>query len=230
MCNKYDVALIEDAAEALGSEYKGKKLGSFGEMGIISFNGNKIITTSGGGMLVSDNEDYVQRARFLASQAKEAKTHYEHKELGYNYRMSNLLAALGRGQLLNLDNFVKKRRKIYNRYYEALSDINGIDFIVQEEYCRSNRWLTTLLIEKSKTGIDRDKIIKTLEKENIESRPVWKPMHLQPFYKGYGYVKNYKIDVSAELFKNGICLPSGSSLLKSEQDKIIDIIISLTKS
>ena len=230
LCDQYDIALIEDAAEALGSEYKGRNLGSFGEMGIISFNGNKIITTSGGGMLVSNNEDFVTKARFLASQAREAKIHYEHKELGYNYRMSNLLAALGRGQLLNINRFVRSRRNIYNRYYKAFENIEGFEFMTEEKYCRSNRWLSTLLIDESKAGINRDKIINELEIENIESRPVWKPMHLQPFYKGYDYIKNNNTDVSAKLFNNGICLPSGSNLSKSDQNRIIDIIISLTKN
>ena len=227
LCIKYEIALIEDAAEGLGSKYKGNKLGSLGSIGIISFNGNKIITTSGGGMLVSNDEKHVEKARYLASQAKEPELHYEHKELGYNYRLSNLLAAVGRGQLLSLDNFVEKRRNIYQSYYDSLSTIDGIEFMTEAVYCRSNRWLTTLVIDKSKTGFSRDKIIKALEEENIESRPVWKPMHLQPFYKNYEYICNKNIDVSAELFNNGICLPSGSSLEESDQGRIIDIILSL---
>ena len=218
--------IIEDAAEALGSEYKNKKCGSFGQMGILSFNGNKIITTSGGGMLISNNENYVKKAKFLSTQSREDLLHYEHKELGYNYRMSNLLAALGKGQLTKLDYFVKKRRSIFKRYYDALSTKNGFNFIYEENYCKSNCWLTTLAIDSSKTGYGRDKIIESLEKENIESRPVWKPMHLQPFYNNYNYVSINDYDVSGKLFENGICLPSGSDLSISNQNRVIDIILS----
>jgi len=228
LCEKYDVILIEDSAEALGSEYKGIKLGSFGEIGICSFNGNKIITTSGGGILISNNNNYTNKARFLSTQARENVLHYEHNELGYNYRMSNLLAAVGCAQLMNLDSFVKKRRKIFNRYYKELSIINGFNFMPEAEYCKSNRWLTTLTIDKSKTGFDHNKIIEKLNNENIESRPLWKPMHLQPYYKNCEYV-TYDSDISTELFNAGLCLPSGSSLSESEQDRIIDILFSLKK-
>ena len=227
LCKKYNVALIEDAAEALGSTYQGKKLGNFGEMGILSFNGNKIITTSGGGMLVSDIEDYVKKARFLATQARESDLHYEHKELGYNFRLSNLLAAIGRGQLKQIEFFVNKRRQIFSNYFNALSTIDGFNFMDEAEYCRSNRWLTTLTINSNKLEISRDDIINTLASENIESRPVWKPMHLQPLYKGCGYVRSNDRDVSAELFEKGLCLPSGSSLSEEDQSRIIDIILKL---
>ena len=229
LCEQFNVHIIEDAAEALGSEYNGKKLGTFGKIGVFSFNGNKIITTSCGGMLVSENEEYVEKAKFLSSQSKEKERHYEHRELGYNYRMSNLLASIGCGQLLNLDYFMNKRRKIFDYYYEALSNIEGIQFLTESRNCKSNRWLTSLLIDELKTGISRDDVIIALEKEDIESRPVWKPMHLQPFYKGYDYIKKSNIDISASLFNNGICLPSGSNLSKSEQGRIIDIILSLMK-
>jgi len=226
LCEKYNVLLIEDAAEALGADYKGKKCGSFGQIGILSFNGNKIITTSGGGMLVSNNEDFVSKARFLATQAREPKIHYEHKELGYNYRMSNLLAAVGRGQLQSLDKFVNKRRDIYNKYYNSLSTLDGIKFMQEAEYGKSNRWLTALTVNKKVAGISRSGIINALEKENIESRPVWKPMHLQPLYKGADYV-SLDGDVSKNLFENGLCLPSGSNLSEKDQNRIIDIILSL---
>ena len=229
LCEKYNVLLIEDAAEALGAEYKNQKCGSFGRMGILSFNGNKIITTSGGGMLLSQNEEYIKKARFLATQARESELHYEHKELGYNYRMSNLLAAVGRGQLQNLDNFIAKRRNIYKRYYDALSSVSGIEFMQEAEYGKSNRWLTTLTIDNQKTGIDRNQVVEALEKENIESRPVWKPMHMQPLYENCEYVKSDARDVSAELFEKGLCLPSGSSLSEEDQNRIIDIILSLMK-
>ena len=225
LCDKYNVALIEDAAEALGADYKGKKCGSFGRMGILSFNGNKIITTSGGGMLVSNNEEFAKKARFLATQAKEPEMHYEHKELGYNYRMSNLLAAVGRGQLQKLADYVNKRRNIFQRYFDALSSIDGFMFMKEADYGKSNRWLTTLTVDKNEAGVSRAQIMDALEKENIESRPVWKPMHLQPLYKGYGYVTARDGDISAQLFKNGLCLPSGSSLSKEDQDRIIDIIL-----
>jgi len=226
LCEKYNVLLIEDAAEALGAEYKGEKCGSFGRIGILSFNGNKIITTSGGGMLVSNNEDYVNKARFLATQARESELHYEHKELGYNYRMSNLLAAVGRGQLQNLDNFIAKRRNIYKRYYDALSSVSGIEFMQEADYGKSNRWLTTLTVDEKSTGISRTHIIDTLEKENIESRPVWKPMHMQPLYKDCDYITVGEEDVSGRLFENGLCLPSGSNLSEDDQNRVIDIISS----
>ena len=227
LCKKYNVLLIEDAAEALGADYKGEKCGSFGEMGILSFNGNKIITTSGGGMLVSNNEDYVNKARFLATQARESELHYEHKELGYNYRLSNLLAAVGRGQLQMIDERVSARRSFFNRYEKALSHIDGFTFMQEADYGKSNRWLTTLTVNEKVVGISRTQIINALEKENIESRPVWKPMHMQPLYEKCEYIKSDNRDVSAELFENGLCLPSGSSLSKSDQGRVIDIILSL---
>ena len=224
LCEKHDVVIIEDAAEALGAEYKGKKCGAFGQMGVLSFNGNKIITTSGGGMLVSDNKDLVEKARFFATQAREPEIHYEHKELGYNYRMSNLLAAVGRGQLQVLDERVQVRRRIFQHYFDALSGIDGIEFMPEADYCRSTRWLSTLTIDPSITGVNRTQIIKALERENIEARPVWKPMHLQPLYKGCEYVTVGKTDVSHRLFENGLCLPSGSNLSNNDQNRIIDII------
>ena len=227
LCSKYNVILIEDAAEALGADYKGKKCGSFGRMGILSFNGNKIITTSGGGMLVSNNEDYVKKARFLATQAREPELHYEHKELGYNYRMSNLLAAVGRGQLEVNDDRVSTRTSIFNRYDKALSHVDGFTFMQEADYGKSNRWLTTLTVNEKVVGISRNEIIDILEKENIESRPVWKPMHMQPLYEKCEYVRSDNRDVSAELFENGLCLPSGSSLSEGDQGRIIDIILSL---
>ena len=224
LCDEYGVSLVEDAAEALGAEYKGRKCGVFGRVGVLSFNGNKIITTSGGGMLVSDNVDLMNKARFLANQARESEIHYEHKELGYNYRMSNLLAAVGRGQLQVLDERVEARRTIFNRYYEALSDLDGIDFMPEAPYGKCTRWLTTLTIDPSITGITRTQIIEALEQENIEARPVWKPMHLQPLYQGYDYITSGKEDVSKRLFEQGLCLPSGSNLSPEDQDRVIDII------
>ena len=227
ICKKYKVLLIEDSAEALGSEYKNKKLGSYGDLSILSFNGNKIITTSGGGMLISENEDYVNRAMYYSTQSREPFRHYEHKEIGYNYRLSNLLVAIGRGQLKKIDSYVSKKREVFNRYFDNLSSLDGFVFMQEAKNCFSNRWLTTLLIDSNKSGIDRDDIIRALEEENIESRPVWKPMHLQPLYKKNLYVKSGKKDNSADLFMKGICLPSGSNLDKKDQYKIIEIIKSL---
>ena len=224
LCDQHNVALIEDAAEALGAEYKQQKCGTFGQIGILSFNGNKIITTSGGGMLVSNNEDVVKKARFLATQAREAEIHYEHKELGYNYRMSNLLAAVGRGQLQVLNNRVKARRQIFQQYFDALSEIEGFDFMPEMPNSKSNRWLTTLTVNSKKVGINHTQIIDALEKENIEARPVWKPMHMQPLYKGCEYITVGQEDVSKRLFENGLCLPSGSNLSPKDQGRIIDII------
>jgi pyridoxal phosphate-dependent aminotransferase EpsN len=224
LCEKYNVLLIEDAAEALGADYKGKKCGSFGEMGILSFNGNKIITTSGGGMLVSNNEEYVNKARFLATQAREPELHYEHKELGYNYRMSNLLAAIGRGQLQVLDERVEARCSIFQRYYNALTEIEGIEFMREAPYGKCTRWLTTLTVDPSIARVNRTQIIEALEKKNIEARPVWKPMHLQPLYKGCDYVTVGSEDVSKRLFENGLCLPSGSNLSLVDQERVVDIV------
>ncbi len=227
ICNKYNIVVIEDAAEALGSEYKGAKCGTFGKAGIFSFNGNKIITTSSGGMIVSNDEKFVEQARFLSSQAREDEIHYEHKELGYNYRMSNLLAAVGRGQLAVLDEKVKSKQEIFSRYKSALGDIEGLEFMPMASYGISNCWLTTLVINEDIAGFNRDSVIAALEMENIESRPIWKPMHLQPLYKEYDYYLSDEGDISQMLFNNGICLPSGTSLSIDDQEKIIDIILSI---
>jgi pyridoxal phosphate-dependent aminotransferase EpsN len=224
ICKSNDVKIIEDSAEALGSSYKNKKCGTFGDMGIISFNGNKIITTSTGGMLLSDNREFIKKAKYLSTQAREPLLHYEHKELGYNYRMSNLLAAVGLGQLERFDILLNKRRHIFNKYYNSLSHFEGLKFLKESEYCKSNRWLTTLTLDEKILGFDRSHLISILEKENLESRPVWKPMHLQPFYKKFEYVRSKENDFSAELFHTGICLPSGSNLSAGEQSKIINLI------
>jgi pyridoxal phosphate-dependent aminotransferase EpsN len=225
LCRRYNVVLIEDAAEALGATYKDKKCGVFGDMAILSFNGNKVITTSGGGMLLSNNEDYVNKARFLSTQARETELHYEHLELGYNYRMSNLLAAIGRGQLQNIESKVEARRRIFETYFQALSHIEGVRFMPEAIYGNSNRWLTTLTIDERSLGISNLQIISALEHDNIESRPVWKPMHLQPIYQGCEYISSQKMDISKYLFEQGLCLPSGSSLTIGDQKRIIDIIL-----
>ena len=228
ICKKYDVPVIEDAAESLGSEYKGKKSGTHGDFGIYSFNGNKIITTSGGGALVSNNEEAIQKARFLATQARDPAIHYQHSKVGFNYRMSNIVAGIGRGQLEVLDDRVKRRREIYKRYEDALAHIPGIDFQPELEDTKSNRWLTALTIDSTQTGVTRTEIIEQLEQENIESRPVWKPMHLQPLFEGYKYYSHEENrSVSDELFEKGICLPSGTNMEESQQKKIINIILQM---
>ena len=225
ICDAYNIPVIEDAAESLGATYKDKQSGNFGIMSILSFNGNKIITTSGGGMLLSNNEDYIKQARFLATQARDSALHYEHSQLGFNYRMSNVLAAIGRGQLKVLDDRVASKRKVFERYYRAFSGIEGIEFMPEANYGKSNRWLTVITINPAKTGIDRTRLIKILEENNIESRPVWKPMHLQPLYKGFEYfTREEGISISDQLFIQGLCLPSGSNLSEKDQDRIITII------
>lgn len=226
LCNKYNVPLIEDAAESLGSEYKGQKSGTHGKYGIYSFNGNKIITTSGGGALISNDEDAIQKARFLATQARDPAIHYQHSEIGYNYRMSNIVAGIGRGQLEVLDKRVKQRREIYKRYEEALGHIPGIKFQPELEGTLSNRWLTALTIDPEKTGVTRTEIIEQLEEKNIEARPVWKPMHLQPLFKKSKYYSHEEDNsVSDELFENGICLPSGTNMTRIQQQTILKILI-----
>jgi len=227
IANKYDIPVIEDAAEALGSRYKGKPAGTFGEMGVLSFNGNKIITTSGGGALISDNEEYIKKARFLATQARDKATHYQHSEIGYNYRMSNIVAGIGRGQMEVIEERVKQRRENFLFYKRNLTGINGVSFIDEPdpEYF-SNRWLTTILIDPKITGTDREKVRLDLEKENIECRPLWKPMHLQPVFSGYPAFVN---GVSEKLFTNGLCLPSGSNLTDKDKERILDCIFKCFK-
>ena len=224
LCERFEVALIEDAAESLGATYKGKKSGSFGRFGILSFNGNKIITTSGGGALVSNDLEALEKARYLATQARQPARHYEHTEAGYNYRMSNVLAGIGRAQLKVLDDRVAARRAVYDRYYEALSSFNGIEFMPEADYGSSSRWLTALTFDPEKCGVSREDIIDALEAENIEARPVWKPMHRQPLYAKCLYYSHDDQSVSDWFFKQGICLPSGSDMTKEDQGRVIDVI------
>ncbi|HHT7240229.1 MULTISPECIES: aminotransferase class I/II-fold pyridoxal phosphate-dependent enzyme [Bacillus] len=226
LCNQYNVPIVEDAAESLGSTYKGKASGTFGKFGVYSFNGNKIITTSGGGMLVSNDVEALERARFLATQAKDPAPHYEHSEIGYNYRMSNILAGIGRGQLEVLEDRVRARRFIYKRYYEALSHMPGFYFMPELENTRSNRWLTTLTIDEKESGISIGKLLRTLAEENIEARPMWKPLHMQSLFKEKKYYPHSKNeDVSHSLFQSGICLPSGSNMLAEDQQRVIQSIL-----
>ena len=229
LCNENNVFVIEDAAEALGSEYKDKKCGSFGEIGILSFNGNKIITSSGGGTLVSHNEEYVRKAKFLSTQAREPFLHYEHRELGYNYRLSNISAAIGRAQLKKIEKFIEARRYNFEKYYEILSKVDGFSFMPKANNVNPNRWLTTFTVDSKKCGFSNTDIINLLESENIESRPVWKPMHMQPLFIDYKYVTHNGKDAAASLFNQGICLPSGACLKDSNRERIIDLILSLTK-
>lgn len=218
LCKKYDVALIEDAAESLGTYYKGKHTGSFGDYGIFSFNGNKIITTSGGGMLVSNNEERVSKVRFWATQSRDQARHYQHSELGFNYRMSNVVAGIGRGQLKVLDQRVQKKRYIFDFYKRELGNLEGIEFMPSNEWNEPNYWLSSMTLNGKIRPID---VMEALEKENIESRPVWKPMHLQPFFEKYDFVGT---DVSEKLFENGVCLPSDTKMTDKDLDRVVKII------
>ena len=220
ICEKYSVPIIEDAAESLGASFAEKKCGSFGEMAIVSFNGNKIITTSGGGMLLSNNQEYIKKARKLASQAKENYLHYEHIELGYNYRMSNIIAAIGRAQLKVLDKYVLLRRGIFNNYKKSLITNKNINFIPELDGSYSTRWLTVIQINNN-SKISVNSLINHLINKNIEARPVWKPMHLQPLYIKNDFIKAEDNSISKKLFENGSCLPSGSNLSEKDQTKVI---------
>ncbi|KIL78596.1 DegT/DnrJ/EryC1/StrS family aminotransferase [Bacillus badius] len=225
ICNHYRVPVIEDAAESLGSQYKGRKSGTFGTFGVFSFNGNKIITTSGGGMLVSNDEEALRKARFLATQARDPAPHYQHSTTGYNYRLSNILAGVGRAQLEVLDERVEARRTIFARYAGELGQIEGLEFMPELEGTVHNRWLTTLTVDQKQLGIAPMELIEALEEESIEARPVWKPLHLQPIFKGAAYYPHEKErSVSDELFANGVCLPSGSGMTEEQQMKVIDTI------
>lgn len=215
IAKKYKIPILEDSAEALGSTYKGNKCGVFGEISILSFNGNKIITTSGGGAMIAHNTSFKERAIFLSTQARDNAPHYQHSEVGYNYRMSNVVAGIGRGQMMVLDERVEARRRNYDAYVEKLSSYDEISFLDETENNYSNRWLSCILT----TGYNkREKIRLELEKKNIESRPLWKPMHLQPVFSKF---PSYINGVSEELFNRGLCLPSGSNLTEEELDRVI---------
>ena len=217
ICNFHGVYLIEDAAESLGATYNGRHTGTFGDFGIYSFNGNKILTTSGGGMLVSSNKNWIEKAKFYSTQAKEPFIHYEHLEYGYNYRMSNVLAAIGVGQMEVIEDRVAKKREIFDWYKEFLEDIEEITFMPELENSRGNRWLTAMIFEKS----NYNKIIKALEEINVESRPLWKPMHMQPLFKE---AKSYLDGTSEALFKKGLCLASSTTMTKNDVEKIVNVI------
>lgn len=223
IANRYDIPIIEDAAEALGSTYQGKAMGTFGKYGILSFNGNKIITTSGGGALLCEEEADANKFRFWATQARDNAPHYQHSEIGYNYRLSNVCAAIGCGQMLVLSKRVKKRREIYNFYKNRYKNAAGVSFLTDPKGSVSNHWLSTILIDptKSKNGVTREDIRLELEKDNIEARPLWKPMHLQPVFEQY---PAYVDGTSEALFDNGLCLPSGTNMSKEDMDRIVAIL------
>jgi len=223
MADQYEIPLIEDAAEALGSAYKEKAVGTYGLMGVLSFNGNKIITTSGGGALISDNKELIDKSRFLATQARDDAPHYQHSEVGYNYRMSNVLAGIGRGQMEVLDDHIKLRRSNFQYYKDHLSKYEGMSFLEEpnKDYL-SNYWLTCILVNPAQTrGITREDIRLTLQDENIEARPLWKPMHLQPVFKDYPY---YGGGTSEKLFEIGLCLPSGSNMTDEDRGRVLKTI------
>lgn len=218
LCKKYNVTLIEDAAESLGTTYKGQMTGTFGDYGIYSFNGNKIITTSGGGMLVSNNKEKIEKSRFWATQSRDQARHYQHSELGFNYRMSNVVAGIGRGQLKVLMQRVKKKQEIYTYYKEHLADLEGVSFMPENEWNVPNYWLSAITLSGK---IKPNELMDTLAKENIESRPIWKPMHLQPYFEKYDYVGT---DVSEKLFETGVCLPSDTKMTEADLERVVSLI------
>lgn len=220
IADKYGIAVIEDAAEALGSYVDGKMCGTYGVISALSFNGNKIITTSGGGALVAHSKELAQKATFLATQARDAAPHYEHSHIGYNYRMSNICAGIGRGQMEVLAQRVEQRRAIYNRYYDKMKNLKGVSLVDEPAGYFSNRWLTTILIDPA-SGITRETLRLALEQDNIESRPLWKPMHMQPIFADAPF---YGDGTSERLFRDGLCLPSGSNLTDADFERIFKVI------
>ncbi len=223
IADNYNIPIIEDAAEALGSEYQDQRCGTLGDLSIISFNGNKIITTSGGGALISKNREYIVEAKFLATQAKDPGPHYQHSKIGYNYRMSNIVAGIGRGQLEVIDARVKQRRANHDFYFTSLGKTKGISFLRERPGVFSNFWLTTIVIDPEQTnGVTREHIRLALEGNDIESRPLWKPMHMQPIFADYPV---YIDGTSESLFENGLCLPSGSNLTDEQKNRVVDTII-----
>ncbi len=224
LCDRYNVVMIEDAAESLSSLYKGKQTGTFGKYGIISFNGNKIITSSGGGMFLSDDEEAVSKVRFYSTQAREPAPWYQHNEIGYNYRMSNIVAGIGRGQLLHLDEHKAKKTEIYKRYKEAFSDI-PVKMNPYPDCCEPNFWLSCFTINEDVMGKVTPEMIRlALEKENIESRPIWKPMHMQPVFKDRDFITVGGKNVGEDIFARGLCLPSDIKMTKEQQERVINII------
>jgi dTDP-4-amino-4,6-dideoxygalactose transaminase len=245
ICAPYEIPVIVDAAEALGATYKGRSAGAGAKTAVFSFNGNKIITTSGGGMLTSEDEQFIAKARFLSQQARDAAPHYEHSQIGFNYRMSNILAAIGRGQLRVLDERVRAKRQIFAKYKAALHDIDGIEFMPQTPLGKSNCWLTVILISPEKFGTNRETVRMALEAENIEARPVWKPMHLQPVFQcdAQHSMRNAQGDsikrvnaravggaVAEDLFERGLCLPSGTAMTDGDIQRVVSVILKCRKT
>lgn len=228
ICKEHQVPLIEDAAESLGSTYKGKATGTLGKYGIFSFNGNKIITTSGGGMLVSEDGEEIEKARFLSTQARDKARHYQHSQIGYNYRMSNIVAGIGRGQLLHLDEHKEKKNAIYRQYKEAFADIKEIAMNPMNPDADANNWLSCMTIEQG-CNVTPYMIMDALEKVNIETRPIWKPMHLQPVFKDCDFISQNtnEVSIGEDIFNRGLCLPSDIKNTPQDMDKIIDIIHNL---
>lgn len=226
-CDLYDIPVVSDSAEALGATYKGRNAGKGAAVAVYSFNGNKIITTSGGGMLVSDDGDLIERAKFLSQQARDPAPHYQHTEVGYNYRMSNIAAAIGRGQLRVLNERVKKKRQMFDYYRRALGEVPGIEFMPEASYGIATRWLTVILITPEIFGADREAVRQALEKENIESRPVWKPMHLQPVFGGSPMRGG---SVCEDIFSRGLCLPSGTAMTDDDLDRVAGTILNCWQS
>ncbi len=225
ICDSYGVPVLEDAAESLGATYQGRASGTLGKVGVFSFNGNKIITTSGGGMLVSNDAAAVEKVRFWATQARDQARHYQHSEVGYNYRLSNVLAAIGRGQLRVLEDRVKARRAVFEKYQAAFAGVAGFDFMPEASFGTSSRWLTTLTVSPERSGVTAGQLLDALCSQNIEARPVWKPLHLQPLFEGSSYYPHDSdYSVSDFLFDRGLCLPSGSNLSTKEQERVIDCI------
>lgn len=227
ICEPYGIALLEDAAEALGSTYQGRSVGTFGRAGFFSFNGNKIITTSGGGMLVTEDGVLAERVRKRATQARDPAPHYEHSEIGYNYRLSNVLAAIGRGQLRVLDERVSARRRNFDFYSNALGGLPGIEFMPEAPWGRHTRWLTTLTIDPERFGADREAVRHALEAENIDARPVWKPMHRQPIFREFDVIGG---NVADDLFQRGLCLPSGSNLSEVDLERVVSVVTEVHRS
>lgn len=221
LCERYGVLVVEDAAEALGATYRGRPAGSFGDAAVFSFNGNKIITTSGGGMFVTNDEGLAARVRFLATQAREPVVHYEHRAIGYNYRLSNLLAAVGRGQLRSLDGFIAARRRTFELYSAGFAGVAGLSMIPVAKHASSNHWLSCVRVDPSRFGLGAAELVERLQAHGIEARPVWKPMHLQPVFAGYESVCS---GVAESLFVHGVCLPSGSYLTDEERQRVIDAV------
>jgi len=221
LCEKYGIFVVEDAAESLGALYKNRPTGSYGGAGVFSFNGNKIITTSGGGMIVSGDKQLIEKVKFWATQARDKAPYYEHSEIGYNYRMSNVLAAIGRGQLEVLGQRIVEKREIFDFYKLNLEDLPGVEFMPEPSWCYSTHWLTCMTIDPDIAGVDSNSIMAALEKQNIESRPMWKPMHLQPLFRRFRIVGGR---VSERLFLTGLCLPCGTALTRSELEYIVQIV------